>query len=61
MFIGLNETVIGASHVDSGTVCQDYSDFKVTDKYAVAVVAMDMEVRNISVVIMAQKLPLKYQ
>ncbi len=39
MFIGLNETVIGASHVDSGTVCQDYSDFKVTDKYAVAVVA----------------------
>lgn len=39
MFIGLNETVIGASHVDSGTVCQDYSDYKVTDRYAVAAVA----------------------
>ncbi|MBE6853639.1 MAG: protein phosphatase 2C domain-containing protein [Ruminococcus sp.] len=39
MFIGLNETVRGASHVDSGTVCQDYSAFKTTDNYAVAAVA----------------------
>lgn len=39
MFIGLNETVIGASHIESGTVCQDYSDFKTAEKYAVAAVA----------------------
>ena len=39
MFIGLSETVRGASHVESGTVCQDYADYKVTDKYAVAAVA----------------------
>lgn len=39
MFIGLNETVRGASHVDSGTVCQDYSAYKTTDGYAVAAVA----------------------
>lgn len=39
MFIGLNETVRGASHIDSGTVCQDYSAYKTTDDYAVAAVA----------------------
>lgn len=39
MFIGLSETVRGASHVESGTVCQDYADYKITDKYCVAAVA----------------------
>ena len=39
MFIGLNETVRGASHVDSGTVCQDYSAYKAAAGYAVAAVA----------------------
>lgn len=39
MFIGLNETVRGASHVDSDTVCQDYSSYKVSDHFAVAAVA----------------------
>ena len=39
MFIGLNETVRGASHVDSGTVCQDYSAYKTAAGYAVAAVA----------------------
>ncbi|MDO5560760.1 MAG: PP2C family serine/threonine-protein phosphatase [Oscillospiraceae bacterium] len=39
MFIGLNETVRGASHVDNDTVCQDYSSYKVHDHFAVAAVA----------------------
>lgn len=39
MFVGLNKTVIGASHIDSQTVCQDYSAYKTTEKYAIAAVA----------------------
>ncbi len=39
MFNGLNKTVIGASHVSAGTVCQDWSAIKVTDNYCIAVVA----------------------
>lgn len=39
MFIGLSETVQGASHVETGTVCQDYADYKIADRYSVAAVA----------------------
>ncbi len=39
MFNGLNKTVIGASHVTAGTVCQDWSAVKITDNYCLAVVA----------------------
>lgn len=39
MFKGFSRSVIGASHTKSGTVCQDSSSHKITDYYAVAVVA----------------------
>lgn len=39
MFNGLNKTVIGASHIDAGTVCQDWSAVKINDNYAIAIVA----------------------
>lgn len=39
MFNGLNKTVIGASHVAAGTVCQDWSAVKCTDNYCLAIVA----------------------
>ena len=39
MFNGLNKTVIGASHIESETVCQDWSSVKIKDNYAIAVVA----------------------
>ncbi|MBR7039164.1 MAG: protein phosphatase 2C domain-containing protein [Oscillospiraceae bacterium] len=38
-FQGLFHTLIGASHLNSGTVCQDSSDFQATEHYAIAVVA----------------------
>ncbi len=39
MFDGFNYTVQGESHIKSGKVCQDWSDFKAHENYAVAVVA----------------------
>ena len=39
MFDGLNETVRGASHEESGTVCQDFSAFEINENYAIAVTA----------------------
>ncbi len=39
MFKGFSQSVIGASHTTSGTVCQDSSAFKITDKYSITVVA----------------------
>ncbi|MGN0605115.1 MAG: PP2C family serine/threonine-protein phosphatase [Oscillospiraceae bacterium] len=39
MFNGLNKTVIGASHVAAGTICQDWSAVKCTDNYCLAIVA----------------------
>ncbi len=39
MFSGFSKSVIGASHVKKNLVCQDSSDFRVADEYAVAVVA----------------------
>lgn len=39
MFNGFNYTVRGESHISSGKVCQDASDFKSYENYAVAVVA----------------------
>ncbi|MCR4645138.1 MAG: protein phosphatase 2C domain-containing protein [Oscillospiraceae bacterium] len=39
MYNGLFHTLIGASHLAKGTVCQDASDFGATEKYAIAVVA----------------------
>ena len=39
MFNGFSHSVRGASHDRSGLVCQDSSAYKVTDHYAVAVVA----------------------
>lgn len=39
LYSGLCETVIGASHVESGKICQDASAFKIHEKYAIAVVA----------------------
>ena len=38
-FHGLYHTIIGASHVAKGTVCQDWSDFQANEHYALAVVA----------------------
>lgn len=39
MFDGFNYTVRGESHIASGKVCQDWSDFQSYENYAVAVVA----------------------
>ena len=39
MFNGFSHSVMGASHEKTGLVCQDSSAYKVTDHYAVAVVA----------------------
>lgn len=39
MFKGMNVTVMGRSHEENGTVCQDSSDFAVYENYSVAVVA----------------------
>lgn len=39
MFKGFSRSVMGASHEKKGIVCQDSSAFKVSDYYAVAVVA----------------------
>ena len=39
MFNGFSKSVRGASHDKTGLVCQDSSAYKVTDRYAVAVVA----------------------
>ena len=38
-FNGFSHSVMGASHVAKGIVCQDSSAHKITDRYAVAVVA----------------------
>lgn len=39
MFSGFSRSVIGASHVKKNIICQDSSDYKVTDDFAIAVVA----------------------
>lgn len=39
MFNGFSRSVIGASHVKKGIVCQDSSAYKVNDNFSVAVVA----------------------
>lgn len=39
MFGGFNYTVRGESHIASGKVCQDWSEFRSSENYAVAVVA----------------------
>lgn len=39
MFKGFSRSVIGASHVKKGIVCQDSSDYRTGNGYAVAVVA----------------------
>ncbi|MCM1508615.1 MAG: protein phosphatase 2C domain-containing protein [Ruminococcus flavefaciens] len=39
MFNGFSRSVIGASHVKKGIVCQDSSGYRISDRYAVAVVA----------------------
>ncbi len=39
MFNGFSHSVMGASHEKTGLVCQDSSAYKVTEHYAVAVVA----------------------
>ena len=39
MFCGFSRSVIGASHIKTGLVCQDSSAHLVTDNYAIAVVA----------------------
>ena len=39
MFNGFSHTVIGASHITSGTVCQDSSVFRVYENYSIAIVA----------------------
>lgn len=39
MYNGLYHTIIGASHLAKGTVCQDWSDFRANENYAIAVVA----------------------
>lgn len=39
MFNGFCHTVIGASHITSGTVCQDSSVFRTYENYGIAVVA----------------------
>ncbi|MDE6671837.1 MAG: protein phosphatase 2C domain-containing protein [Ruminococcus sp.] len=39
MFNGFSHTVIGASHITSGTVCQDSSVFRIYENYSIAIVA----------------------
>lgn len=39
MFKGFSRSVIGASHIKKGIVCQDSSDYKIGNGYAVSVVA----------------------
>ncbi len=39
MYEGFCHSVIGASHVAKGTVCQDFSNFQSTESYSIAVVA----------------------
>lgn len=39
MFNGLNKTVIGASHIAAGTVCQDWSAVRIKENYSIAIVA----------------------
>ncbi|MGN1411928.1 MAG: PP2C family serine/threonine-protein phosphatase [Oscillospiraceae bacterium] len=39
MFKGLNVTVMGRSHEENGTVCQDSSDFDTYNNYSICVVA----------------------
>ncbi|MDE7121771.1 MAG: protein phosphatase 2C domain-containing protein, partial [Oscillospiraceae bacterium] len=39
MYEGFCHSVIGASHVAKGTVCQDFSNFQSTEFYSIAVVA----------------------
>lgn len=39
MFKGMNVTVMGRSHEENGTVCQDSSDFGAFNNYAVSIVA----------------------
>lgn len=39
MFNGFCHTVIGASHITSGTVCQDSSVFRTYENYGIAIVA----------------------
>jgi hypothetical protein len=39
VFCGFSKSVMGASHEKSGKVCQDSSDCKVAESYAIAVVA----------------------
>ena len=39
MFNGFSHSVMGASHEKTNLVCQDSSAFKVSDHYAIAVVA----------------------
>lgn len=39
MFGGFSHSVIGASHIDSGLVCQDHSAYEVCEYYAAAAIA----------------------
>lgn len=39
MYKGMNVTVMGRSHEENGTVCQDSSDFGAFDNYAISIVA----------------------
>lgn len=39
MFKGINVTVMGRSHEENGTVCQDSSDFGTFNNYAICIVA----------------------
>ena len=39
MFNGFSHTVIGASHITGGTVCQDSSVFRIYENYSIAIVA----------------------
>ncbi|MDE6777248.1 MAG: protein phosphatase 2C domain-containing protein, partial [Oscillospiraceae bacterium] len=39
MYEGFCHSVIGASHVAKGTVCQDFSNFQSNESYSIAVVA----------------------
>ncbi len=39
MFSGFSRSVIGASHIKKNIVCQDSSDYEVSDDFAIAVVA----------------------
>lgn len=56
MFQGVHSTVIGDSHIRKGIVCQDSSGTVVTDKFAIAVVEMDMAAPSISAAMWVQGL-----